>query len=206
MIKLVHSFMMAATLVVAAGPVLRAQSNGDRAAPARHISSWTADRREYQVGDVITVLVSEATLASATKSQNGSDQQTRKNGLGIDPPKIGTSALPSVDASMNMSKNSQSNQSGDAKRNVSFKGDISVRVVAVDKTGLLQIKGTKTVDVDKNKQTLNLSGWVRPEDITPQNFVASERVADAQITYALSGDLGKTRGGLVGRILNVFWP
>ena len=53
--------------------------------------------------------------------------------------------------------------SGDAKRNVSFKGDISVRVVAVDKTGLLQIKGAKTVDADKNKQTLNLTGWVRPK-------------------------------------------
>jgi flagellar L-ring protein precursor FlgH len=79
-------------------------------------------------------------------------------------------------------------------------------VIAVDKTGQLQIKGTKVVDVDKNKQTLNFAGWVRPEDITPQNLVESERVADANITYELSGALGKTRGGIVGRILNVFWP
>ncbi len=172
----------------------------------RRLLSWTADRREYQVGDVITVLVSEATLATATKSQNGSDQQTRKNDLGLEPPKVGTSALPSIDASMSTNKNSSSSQTGDAKRNVSFKGDISVRVVAVDKTGLLQVKGAKAVDVDKNKQTLNLTGWVRPEDVSPQNYVTSERVADAQLTYALTGDIGKTRGGLVGRLLNVFWP
>jgi hypothetical protein len=31
-------------------------------------------------------------------------------------------------------------------------------------------------------------------------------VADAQLTYKLSGDIGKTRGGIVGRLLNVFWP
>ena len=82
----------------------------------------------------------------------------------------------------------------------------SVRVVTHDKTGLLQIKGTKTVDVDKNKQALNFSGWVRPEDISPQNYVGSERVADASLTYSLTGDIGKTRGGLIGRLLNVFWP
>jgi flagellar L-ring protein precursor FlgH len=186
-------------------PFLLAQTK-DAAAPAHRISSWTADRHDYQVGDVITVLVTEATLASATKSQNGSDQQTRKNDLGLNPPQMGVTPMSPIDVSVSTNKNASSTQSGDAKRNVSFKGDISVRVVAVDKTGLLQIKGAKAVDVDKNKQTLNLTGWVRPEDISPQNYVTSERVADAQLTYALTGDIGKTRGGLLGRLVNVFWP
>jgi flagellar L-ring protein FlgH len=190
--------------LVFASPALLAQSKDQQ--PARRLVSWTADRREYAVGDIITVLVSDVTLATATKSQNGSDQQTRKNDLGLEPPKVGTSALPSIDASMSTNKNASSKQSGDAKRNVSFQGDISVRVTAVDKSGQLQIKGTKVVDVDKNKQTLNFSGWVRPEDISAQNLVASERVADAALTYSLSGNLGKTRGGIVGRLLNVFWP
>ena len=126
--------------------------------------------------------------------------------MGLNPPKIGTSSLPSIDADMSTSKNSSSTQSGDAKRVVSFRGDISVRVVAVDKSGLLQIKGTKVVDVDKNKQSLNLTGWVRPEDVSPDNFVTSERIADANLTYTLNGAIGKTRGGIIGRLLSVFWP
>jgi flagellar L-ring protein precursor FlgH len=191
------------TLLVGAAPVLLGQSKDQ---PAHKLTSWTADRREYAVGDIITVLVSDVTLATATKSQSGTDQQTRKNDLGLEPPKVGTSALPTIDASMSTNKNASSKQSGDAKRNLSFQGDISVRVTAVDKNGQLQIKGTKVVDVDKNKQTLNFSGWVRPEDISAQNLVASERVADAALTYSLSGNLGKTRGGIVGRLLNVFWP
>lgn len=193
-------------LLALAAPMLLAQKdqNGSR---TRRLASWTADRREYSVGDVITVLVSEATIASATKSQTGSDQQTRKNDMGLDLPKIGPlTSLPSVDGTMSMDKNASSKQSGDAKRGVNFRGDISVRVVSVDKNGQLQVKGTKTVDVDKNKQVLNFSGWVRPEDISSDNLVASERVADASLTYQLTGDIGKTRGGLVGRILNVFWP
>jgi flagellar L-ring protein precursor FlgH len=107
---------------------------------------------------------------------------------------------------MGMNKKSSSNQAGDAKRGVNFKGDISVRVVAIDKNGQVQIKGTKVVDVDKNKQTLDFSGWIRPQDITLDNIVSSDRVADASLQYSLSGDLGKTRGGIIGRILNVFWP
>jgi flagellar L-ring protein precursor FlgH len=187
-------------------PMVLAQSK-DNEAPARRISSWTSDRREFVVGDVITVLVSEATLASATKSQTGTDQQTRANDVGITPPKIGTTTLPSIDAEMSMNKNSASKQNGAAQRGVNFRGDISVRVVAVDpKTGLLQLKGTKLVDVDKNRQELNLTGWARPQDISMQNFIASERVADVSLTYTLSGNLGKTRGGIIGRLLNVFWP
>jgi flagellar L-ring protein FlgH len=205
--KLHIKLVISLTLVALAAPMLLAQSRDkDQSPPTRRLTSWTSDRREYQVGDVITVLVSDATLATATKSQNGSDNQTRKNGVGIVPPKVGTTALPSIDASMNMSKNASSSQSGDAKRNLSFRGDISVRVIAVDKTGLLQVKGLKVVDVDKNKQKLNLTGWIRPEDVTNDNLVQSERLADAQLTYELTGDLGKTRGGIIGRLLNVFWP
>ena len=198
-------YALALCFLVLATPVLIAQSK-DQQPGTRRLVSWTADRREYSVGDIITVLVSDVTLASATKSQSGSDQTTRKNGFDIVPPKVGESSLPTLDASLSTDKNAQSKQTGDAKRNLSFQGDISVRVTQVDKNGLLQLKGTKVVDIDKNKQTLNFTGWVRPEDISAQNLVASERVADASLTYSLSGALGKTRGGLVGRLISVFWP
>ena len=113
---------------------------------------------------------------------------------------------PAIADVVNTASSGDATQSGDAKRVVSFRGDISARVVAVDKSGLLQIKGTKVVDVDKNKQSLNITGWVRPEDVSPDNVVASERIADANLTYTLNGALGKTRGGIIGRLLSVFWP
>ena len=201
-------FIISLLCLALGAPMLLAQSRDskDAAAPVRHLSSWTADRREYAVGDIITILVSEATLATATKSQSGSDQQSRKNDFDIVPPKVGTSALPELNATLGTNKNSSSKQTGAANRGVSFRGDITVRVVAVDKRGQVQVKGAKVVDVDKNKQPLNLTGWIRPEDISLDNVVASDRVADVALTYQLSGDIGKTRGGLVGRLLNVFWP
>jgi flagellar L-ring protein precursor FlgH len=207
--KLYLKFVVSIICLAIGAPLLLAQAKDKDQAPApnRHLMSWTADRREYQVGDIITVLVSEATLATATKSQSGSDQQTRKNDAALTPPKIGPlTSLPAINLAMNADKNASSKQTGDANRALSFKGDITVRVVAVDKSGQLQVKGAKVVDVDKNKQTLNFAGWVRPDDISRDNLVESERVADANLTYQLAGDIGKTRGGIIGRLLSVFWP
>jgi flagellar L-ring protein precursor FlgH len=83
---------------------------------------------------------------------------------------------------------------------------MTVRVVKVSPSGVLEVKGAKTVDVDKNRQDLTLTGFVRPEDVSRNNIVESSRIADAQVLYSLKGDLGKTRGGIVGRIISVFWP
>ena len=133
--KILKKINMPMVLVLLAliAPMLLAQN--DDGQPHRKIASWTADRRDYAVGDVITVLVSEATLASATKSQTGTDQQSRKNDVGIDLPKVGPlSSLPNIDGTMSTGKSSSSKQSGDATRGVNFHGDISVRVTEVDKT------------------------------------------------------------------------
>jgi flagellar L-ring protein precursor FlgH len=196
---------MVLVMLALIAPMLIAQNNDNPG--RRKISSWTADRRDYEIGDVITVLVSEATLASATKSQSGTDQQSRKNDVGIDLPKVGPlTSLPNIDGTMSTGKSSSSKQSGNATRGVNFRGDISVRVVEIDKRGQLKLQGTKSVDVDKNRQKLEFSGWVRPEDIGKDNIVASERVADVALTYQLNGDIGKTRGGIIGRLLSVFWP
>lgn len=201
--------LLPALLLVPAGAAIASAQSRDANAPAgeRRIASWTADRRDFTVGDVITVLLDEITIASAAETQSGSDVQTRKNGVALDPPKIGTTALPSIDAEMSMGKQASSRQNGEASRRLAFRGDVTVRVVAVDaRTGLVQVKGTKTMNVDKNKQTMTFSGWVRPEDVSRTNVVESARVADASLEYGLAGSLGKTRGGIIGRILNLVWP
>jgi flagellar L-ring protein FlgH len=165
-------------------------------------SSWTSDRREFAEGDIITVIVDEATLASARKGQYGSDRQSRENDIGLNPPGL----APSIEANVGTSKRSSSDQQGAATRDLRFRGEMTVRVIKVEKNGVLEVKGARTVDVDKNKQQLTLQGFIRSEDVTRANTVASARIADAQVLYTLSGDLGGTRGGIIGRLVSVFWP
>ena len=163
--------------------------------------SWTTDRRDFVVGDIITVLVDESTLASANKGQSGTDETSRELGLNVP---VGPLAGSPVNITTN--KGSTSTQNGRASRNLSFKGQMTVRVTKVEPNGVLEIKGARTVDVDKNKQQLTLSGYVRPQDVSRDNVVASARVADAQVLYSLTGDMGATRGGIIGRLVSVFWP
>jgi len=175
-------------------------------APARRPPrSWTADRRDFAVGDIITVLIDESTVASANKATNNVDSKRREMNAGAELPGA-AGAMGSKSAGISSSNDGTTRQQGDATRSTRYAGEMSVRVVALTKEGNLQIKGTKLVDVDKNKQEMTLSGVVRPSDVSSRDYVQSERVADLQLVYSAKGSLGKAKTGILTRILGVFWP
>jgi flagellar L-ring protein FlgH len=164
--------------------------------------SWTSDRRDFAVGDIITIIVDERTAASANKQTVATDQKRRKMGFDATLP----APAAGKNAGIESSNDGSSRQDGQAKRGNDFVGEISVKVMAITKEGNLQIKGSKTVDVDKNKQVMTLSGLLRPQDVSSTDYAASSRIADAQLTYQAQGSLGKPRGGILTRVLGVVWP
>ncbi len=48
--------------------------------------SWLSDRRDFHLGDIVTVLVDEYTLTSLDKEVNATDNRQRTLGLGISTP------------------------------------------------------------------------------------------------------------------------
>ncbi len=176
------------------------------AAPARPVRhSGTSDRRNFVVGDVITVSVDENTLATANQSNTASDRRRRN----LDLSASGTgmmAALPPTGGGIGTGNDADSRQYGDAVRRNSFRGEMSVRIVAIEPGGLLQLEGKKAVNVDQNRQELTLSGYVRPQDVSPRNTVESWRVGDAEVVYSAQGSLGKPKGGMISRIIGAFWP
>ena len=168
--------------------------------------SWTSPRRSFATGDIVTVWIDEYTLASANTSNTASDRRNRD--LGIDARiNTGPGSATNINADLGFDNSADSRQQGEALRQNRFQSEMSVRVVAVDPaTGLLQIKGSKLVNLDKNQQEITLTGWVRPQDITAQNAVESARIADAQLVYTGKGGLGKPKGGIMGRVLGMVWP
>jgi flagellar L-ring protein precursor FlgH len=164
--------------------------------------SWTNDRREFAVGDIITVLVDERTAASANKETVASDRKSRKMGFNAELPP----PAPAKSAGIQSNNDGESRQNGEAIRGNDFVGEISVKVMSIDKAGNLVIKGSKTVDVDKNKQVMTLSGTLRPQDVSAMDVAESTRIADAQLVYTASGSLGKPKSGILTRVLGVIWP
>lgn len=211
LVVLVFAFTAASVLAAQAAPAGGAAApRGPSAMPPvdstrttrKPPRSWTTDRRDFAVGDIITVIVDENTAASANKATSATDQKRRKMGFDATLPAPATGKNIAIQSS----NDGDSRQDGRATRGNNFVGEISVKVVAIGKDGNLQVKGSKTVDVDKNKQTMTLSGWLRPQDVSSTDFAESSRVADAEIVYQAQGSLGKPRSGILTRVLGVVWP
>lgn len=184
-----------------ATPPAAAQTAPAQTAPAVLArGSWVADRRQFAVGDIITVLIDDYTISTAVKENLAQDTRNRNLGLGA--------RLPSTSQNVNIDSrnNADQTQRGQARRENRFQNEMSVRVVAVGANGLLQVKGTKKIDVDRQLQDIVFTGWLRAHDVSVTNVIESSRVADVQLGYASPGTLGKPKQGIVSKVLGVVWP
>jgi len=169
--------------------------------------SWTSDKIRLGIGDIVTVLIEERTTAGANLSDNASDTRSKEMSLAIEPPALGGKATPNIDATATFDNNGKSKKSGDVTRTANFSSVMSARVIAVSPTGMMQIRGHKLVNVDRNMQDVVVTGWVRPQDVDAgNNTVLSSRIADAEINYAQAGALGKPKSGILSKLLGLVWP
>jgi flagellar L-ring protein precursor FlgH len=178
---------------------------------SRQSDSWFGRGRNFQVGDVITVLLNESTQAARTQ---GSDLKRESSNDVI------TSALQSKTAArlgspvgsaigaMKLDGNTISSKgTGKADQEASLTGSIAVSVVSVLANGNLVLRGEKQVALTEGAEIIQVSGTVRPEDISAVNTVQSRRLANAQISYRGSGDLASTaKAGWGTSALMKLWP
>lgn len=173
------------------------------ARPAR--LNWTSDRRAFSVGDLVIVHIDEYTLASANMTDNASQRRKRNTDFQLITPGAVPGAAPG--AAFDASNSGESAQRGDRSRALRLDGEITARVMSIDPvSGVLSIKGTKTIGVDKEQQLIAFSGAIRPQDLGGTNTIASSRVADAKLDITNKGSLGKAKNGILGKILSALWP
>jgi len=162
--------------------------------------SWTSDRREFHLGDIVTILVDEYTLTSLDKQVDATDNRQRDLNLGITTPSSSSSY------GFGTGSNNSSTTRGTDSRTNRLTTEMAARVVEIGQNGIVRLQGTKSLNVEKSKINLTLSGWVRAQDISPTNFVQSFTMAEAKLDYQAEGPLGSPKGGILGRILGKFWP
>ena len=174
-------------------------------------------QRDYQVGDVITVILSESTQASRT--QNTTISRTATN-----------DAFPSVQAGISGALKSAglplgnglasataqikadgakttSDGTGNAGQLATLTGSIAVSVVEVMGNGNLVVRGEKQLALSEGSEVIQVSGVVRTEDVAPNGTVLSRRLANAQIAYRGSGELANAaQPGWGTRLLMRLWP
>ncbi len=163
------------------------------------VASWTSDRHTLRVGDLVTVLVNESTLASANRTD--SRVQNRSRDLGLD---AGTGSS-SVSGGLRSRADLGDQMRGESSRRDRFVTEVSARVVEEDESGALRLEGVKQLQIDGHEQTLSIAGWFRSADLSGANTLESWRLADAEIRYGSQGDLGRVRG-VWGRLFGWLWP
>jgi flagellar L-ring protein precursor FlgH len=172
----------------------------------RQSDSWFGKGRNFQVGDVITVLLNESTQAART--QNGSISRESSNDMlpkGIQ--NYGAN-LGGLMNGINMTGGRVSNKgTGAADQQASLSGSVAVAVVEVMPNGNLVLRGEKQLALTEGSEVIQVAGIIRPDDVAPNNTVQSRRLANAQIAYRGSGDLANaTKAGWGTSALLKIWP
>jgi flagellar L-ring protein precursor FlgH len=171
----------------------------------RQSDAWFGRGRNYQVGDIITVLLNESTQAARTQNTDVSRESKNSLPSGLNT-KIGNISpfLDGVD--INNTTNS-SKGTGKAGQQASLSGSVAVTVIEILANGNLVIRGEKKLGLSEGTEVIQVSGVIRPEDVGPNSTVQSRRLANAQIAYRGSGDLANaTRAGWGTSLMHKFWP
>ena len=157
-----------------------------------------ADRKAHNVGDTLTIVISEKTTTTQTKSRkNGKSASTTLN-AGTDIFDFLTSASAGGSDSWKAD--------GSAKDSSNFSGNIAVTVVEVQPNGNMVVEGTQSIWQNKDEHKITLRGIVRRDDVTYENTVPSTKVADATVRFDGKGPLNaKQRQGILTQILNILF-
>lgn len=174
--------------------------------------SMFTDRKAQQVGDIVTVLISEsssATKAAKTStSRNTNMSASLPNFFGLENDKIWNGHNP-IDLT-NLVKADFSNGfdgNGTTSRQEDLNASLTTQVVGEYPNGQLKIRGGKEVMVNNEVQMIYLTGIVRPVDITAANTVSSSKILNARISYTGKGSISdKQSPGWAMRVLDNVWP
>lgn len=162
----------------------------------------TSGARAQSVGDIITIVLVERT--QATKS-NSADTN-RSGEIGLTPPTTGPFSFfkPSDIAS---SGTQSFTGKGNATQSNALNGEITVTVAAAYPNGTMLVKGEKALTLNRGDEYIQISGLVRQADISPDNRIASTRVADARIIYTGKGEIARaSQQGWLQRFFAIISP
>ena len=171
----------------------------------RQSDAWFGRGRNYQVGDIITVLLSESTQAARTQNTDVSRQTKSSLPTGANT-QIGK--LNPFLSGINLNDNTNSSKgTGTADQQASLSGSVAVTVVEILANGNLMIRGEKKLGLSEGTEVIQVSGVIRPEDVGPNSTVQSRRLANAQIAYRGSGDLANaTKASWGTSLMHKYWP
>jgi flagellar L-ring protein precursor FlgH len=152
-------------------------------------SDFFKDPRASRVGDIVTVKISikdRANLENDTSRSRKSNADLNAN-FAYSANFNGTAGQASASLNPTVEANTESDSAGEIKRSETINLLVAAIVTDVLPNGNLMISGSQEVRVNFEMRVLQVSGIIRPGDISTQNSVSYDRMAEARIAYGGRG-------------------
>lgn len=173
-----------------------------------------SDRKAMNVNDIVTVVIKENTnQTSKADKTTQKDSTLALNGGAFSSPNNSPLSGPLNDINkisgigFKGGSSNKYNGGGSNSRNEAFNTTISARIIKVLGNGNYFIEGSKELLINNEKQIMQISGVIRPYDISQNNMIESSYISDAKILYKTEGDLDNATQKPWGtKILEAVWP
>lgn len=184
-------------------------------------NSLFTDNKARHVNDIITIVIDEyssginsadtatskktSTLAEVT-SFLGVEKYLGKRNKDLTNGDLVSGGL-SPQIQVGGSSNNSLAGKGQTSRDGELNAKITARVVKIMNNGNMVIEGRRELTVNAEDQYIIISGVIRPEDVTSDNVISSQYIADARIVYSGNGVVNdKMRPGWLTRAVDWAWP
>ncbi|WP_127900748.1 flagellar basal body L-ring protein FlgH [Solirhodobacter olei] len=175
------------------------------------------DQRASKVGDLLTVdidIADNAKLSNESKrSRSGSQQLGNPTFFGYGKklykllPGIGKNDYPTGSNAVDLGSNSSYDGSGSIARGETINLKVAAMVIRKLPNGEMVIAGRQEVKVNQELRELRVAGIIRPSDITTDNTIPYQKIAEARITYGGKGQISSVQEAPYGQdFLNVVLP
>lgn len=160
------------------------------------------DHRAMDVGDLLTIVLSETTAAQTTASTSTAKETT------VDMPSptvagdnVTLRGRDLLNTEINASRDFTG--SGDSSQSNRLDGNLTVTVIRRLPNGNLVVRGQKNLQLNQGNEFIQLDGVVRQVDISSGNTIPSSLVADARISYNGRGTLAQSnQAGALARFFH----
>jgi flagellar L-ring protein FlgH len=180
--------------------------------PVRMASLWQdsggdlfRDARAAKIGDLITVVISMNDSATLDNTSNRQRESVFTNAFD------GAVSLPvyanNSSGSFNAAAGSSTKGQGNIDRSEKIQLSVAAVVTEVLPNGNLLISGSQEVRVNFELRELKVSGIVRPRDVSRDNTITYDKVAEARISYGGRGRIMEVQQpALVQQVLDLVKP
>jgi len=158
-------------------------------------ASLVTNMKAHHVGDIITIMIIEETTANAAAKTDANNKTEVSGGPG----------LGFLDVLTNWGIQTENKYTGDGRtqRSGSLQAEITARIVEELHNGDFRLAGTRMIDINGERQLIEITGICRGRDITPRNTILSTHIADARIAYNGTGPVNSSsEPGVVTKLIN----